>query len=607
MWKCVKCGTINNDNSKDCIVCSSPKKESLQAFNNQLDNDSLRENVQQTETQSQQVFTTPPAEPYASQPVYSYEGAVMPSPNKREKKLKIVIFILLSLILLCIAAGVVIFIIKGSSSDEILVRTRDTMSSAEFSEEEEAEAEEAEESEAEEENEKEEIKEEATEEKPKADKNSNSELSGLGTSDGSLGEGGDKLTILCWTDWELSYMYDIVADASGMAKDKMNWVQVGTMGSEANEKYAQYFASDDDVDLYFCDADWNMAYQNNDEYSAPLAAVGITEDMYANAYGYTVNMGKDQNGVLKGATWQVAAGGYAYRTDLAEEYLGITTPEDMQAAISDWDAFWATAATVYKKSGGRTAMADSLGGVWRAYSCGNLTSPWVQDGVMTYDNVRANTSDFISMAKKNYDAGYISTVYQWTDDWLIQGMSAGSMANKSFGFFFPTWSLVAGSQLSMAEGEYEDSDEGSTYGMYNVVCGPTGWFWGGSWICVSPKTDNATEAGQFIYYMTVDTNSMEEYVYNKGDFVNNKVVMDNVIAAGVNSNPLLGGQDQFAALSESASKVDMSIATEYDADINYMFQNAVELYCEGTLNSEDDCINEFLNNTAEVLLDVTVE
>ena len=49
----------------------------------------------------------------------------------------------------------------------------------------------------------------------------------------------------------------------------------------------------------------------------------------------------------------------------------------MQAQVGSWDDFWATAATVYEKSGKTTAMADSLGGVWRAYSNGNRTKSWV--------------------------------------------------------------------------------------------------------------------------------------------------------------------------------------------------------------------------------------
>lgn len=428
----------------------------------------------------------------------------------------------------------------------------------------------------------------------------NVEIPELGTPDGTLGEGGDALTILCWTEDDLSYMYDIVANATGMDASKIVYKNVGSDGTTANEQYAQVFLSGDDVDLYFCDADWNMAYQNNDDYSAPLSAVGITEDMYANAYEYTVAMGTDTNGVLKGASWQAAAGGYAYRADLAEEYLGVTSPEEMQAQIGSWDDFWATAATVYEASGNVTAMADSLGGVWRAYSNGNRTASWVtEDG--TFDP--SSVGDFISMAKTNFDAGYISAATQWTDDWLPQGESEGTQANKTFGFFFPTWAIAAGGSLEQAQG----GEGGSTYGKYALCEGPTSWFWGGTWICVYPETDNATEAGQFIYTMTCDADAMQQYVDVRGDFVNNKGVMAATTEAGTNSNPLFGGQDQFQILFDSADKIDMSIATQYDATINTDLQNAVQDYCNGVTSSEEECMDAFLDAVAADVTEIVVE
>lgn len=428
----------------------------------------------------------------------------------------------------------------------------------------------------------------------------NVEIPELGEPDGSLGDGGDALTILCWTEDDLKYMYDIVAEASGMDKSKMVYKNVGSNGTEANEQYAQVFLSGEDVDIYFCDADWNMAYQNNDEYSAPLSAVGITEDMYANAYDYTVAMGKDTNGVLKGATWQAAGGVYSYRADLAEDYLGVTSPEDMQAKIGSWDDFWATAAEVYEASGNTTAMADSIGGVWRAYSNGNRTASWVKDGTLDPSSV----GDFISMAKTNFDAGYISGATQWTDDWLPQGQSDGAQANKTFGFFLPTWAIAAGGSLEIAEG----GEGGSTYGKFALCEGPTSWFWGGTWICVYPETDNATEAGQFIYSMTANADAMQKYVDARGDFVNNKGVMAATTAAGTNSNPLYkDGQDQFQVLFESADKIDMSIATQYDAKINTDLQNAVQDYCNGTTASEDDCLNAFLDAVAADVTEIKVD
>lgn len=46
----------------------------------------------------------------------------------------------------------------------------------------------------------------------------NVEVPELGEPDGSLKDGGDKLTILCWNDDDLKYMYDIVADATAWTR-----------------------------------------------------------------------------------------------------------------------------------------------------------------------------------------------------------------------------------------------------------------------------------------------------------------------------------------------------------------------------------------------------
>ena len=153
----------------------------------------------------------------------------------------------------------------------------------------------------------------------------------------------------------------------------------------------------------------------------------------------------------------------------------------------------------------------------------------------------------------------------------------------------------------------EGGEGGSTYGKYALCEGPTSWFWGGTWICVYPKTDNAKEAGQFIYTMTADADAMQKYVDARGDFVNNKGVMSATTEAGTNSNPLFGGQDQFQILFNSADKIDMSIASEYDAKINTDLQNAVQDYCNGVTSSEDDCLNAFLDAVAADVTDITVE
>lgn len=418
---------------------------------------------------------------------------------------------------------------------------------------------------------------------------------GAPTPDGTLKDDDGTLSILCWTDTDLNSMFKVTA-AEGAT-----YVQVGSNGTEANEQYAQYFSSGSDVDLYVCDADWVMNYTNDDAVSAPLSALGIDESMYGDAYQYTVTIGKNEAGELKAASWQAAAGAYCYRADLAEEYLGVKTPEEMQAKIGDWDSFWATAKEVYEASGNKTAMADTLGGVWRAYSAGNRTTPWIQDGTFKPDAVE----DFMAMAKTNYDAGYITSTEQWSDDWYLLGQSEGALANATFGYFFPSWSLAGGGQLEMSEG----GEGGSTYGKYAITQGPTGWYWGGSWLAVHPNCNSATAAAQFVYDMTINPETMQAYAEEHSDFVNNKTAMNNIISAGTHTNPLFkDGQDQFAMLAESADKINLDgIAGRYDGTINDAFVTSVLSYCKGDLDSEEAAMDSFLDTVAEKLPDVVVE
>ncbi|MDD7428681.1 MAG: carbohydrate ABC transporter substrate-binding protein, partial [Oscillospiraceae bacterium] len=245
---------------------------------------------------------------------------------------------------------------------------------------------------------------------------------------GDLTDDGDKLTIICWTGADLEPMIKNFVENTDYTEDQITWVQVGTSGGEANEQYEQYFAGDEDVDLFVAEADWILKYINMD-IAAPLSALGIEESAFADAFPYTVAIGKDDNGVLKGASWQAAAGGYVYRTDLAEQYLNITSPADMQAKIGDWDGFMAAAAEVKEASGGKTSMTATIGGMWQVFAA-NRNEPWVKDNKLVLDNA----ADFVEMAKSMSDNGYVTGVSQWTDAWYQVGQD-----DSTFGYFYSTW------------------------------------------------------------------------------------------------------------------------------------------------------------------------
>ena len=422
----------------------------------------------------------------------------------------------------------------------------------------------------------------------------------------SVGKGGDTFTIAAWNADDVPFLiaqwkgldYDSIQDdLANDAVDGIKFINFGVGGGDASEKYDNLFKSGDDLDVYFCEADWALKYINDDEKTLPLADLGLGDSDFANIYAYTDEIGKSSDGVRKGVSWQAAAGGFQYRSDLAEEYLGVTSPEEMQAAIGDWDKFVEAAQTVSEKSSGKTALADTLGGMWQAYACGR-TTPWVVDNALQIDDF---CKEFADTAKALWDCGGVTKNGQWTDEWTAAGTNDTCM-----GYFVSTWGF-GGFALDAAGGE-----GGATYGKWAVCQGPQPFFWGGTWIVVNPKTDNGEEARDFILSATSNEDQMSTYAVSKPEYVNNSKVMDDLISSNTVFNEKitnnLGGQNFYAELADNAKTIDFNgLITPYDATIKTDFINVVkEQYLEGGA-SWDDTVEAFKDKIAEDVTAIDVE
>ena len=414
----------------------------------------------------------------------------------------------------------------------------------------------------------------------------------------------ETLTILAWTgNSDIKNMVKLFCQEKGYSEDQIVIKGVGDNGEGARDQYAQYLSGDGDADLMCLEADWILQYINDDTLVAPLSDLGITEADYANAYDYTVQIGKDKNGVLKGASFQAAPGGFVYRTDLAEEYLGVKTPEEMQEKVKDWDTFMETAKTVYEASGNKTSLTATEGGLWQVYAA-NRTQPWVVDGKLVMDTAE----DFFDVAKTMSDNHYLAGVPQWDPAWYQAGQDGTTM-----GYFFSTWCMTNsdGSQLWQAEGVTKDDDgnlSGPTFGKYNICEGPTGYFWGGTWLAASTKCDTKDLATEFVKFFTTDADTMQKYAEFTGDFTNNKVAMQAIIDAGTNKNDLLGGQDQFAVLADGANNIKMDgLITEYDSKIKSCLNTAVQDYIAGTYATKDEAVDAFKKSVVATFPDIVVE
>lgn len=402
----------------------------------------------------------------------------------------------------------------------------------------------------------------------------------------------DKLTILCWNTDDINPMIKTFCANTDHTDAEFNVVSMDCGGGDAAKKYNQYLSdASNDADIMFVEADWALKYINDDSAETgtkALSDIGFSDADYGDLYGYTVEIGKSSSGVQKGLSWQAAAGGFCYRTDLAETYLGVTTPDEMQALIGDWDSFVATAAKVSEASGGQTALTTTAAGAWQVFSAGRNT-PWVVDGKLTLDD---SAKAYIDLAKQMYDNGYvIPGLGQWNNDWKAAGQTDSTM-----GYFVSTWGFGDTILTAAAGGE-----GGATYGKWNVVVGPQPFYWGGTWATVASRCNNPELAKEFISFFTTNVEGATAYANDKGEYVSNKAAMANVIPnyAGLG---VLGGQNHFEVLNVVADGIDMAGGiTPYDSTIKTAFNDAVTKYCQGEYDSVDATIDGWVDDVATKL------
>ena len=433
------------------------------------------------------------------------------------------------------------------------------------------------------------------------------EREGDGTIDASVKTGGDTFTVAAWNhddvpaliaSWKGLNADTIVEDLADGKVEGIKFIDFGVGGGKASENYDQLFNDGTDLDVYFVEADWALKYINDDSRTLPLSKLGLGDSDFANIYKYTDEIGKDSNGVRKGISWQAAAGGFAYRADLAEEYLGAKSPAEMQEQIGTWEDFVTAAKTISDKTSGGVALADTLGGLWQAFACGR-TQPWVVDNKLVVDDFCKNFAD---TAKELWDCGGITKNSQWTDEWTAAGVSGNCM-----GYFVSTWGF-GGFFLDAAGGE-----GGAQYGKWAVCEGPQAFYWGGTWMVVNPKTDNGDLAREFIIAATSDEAKMSAYAKSKPEYVNNSKVMDDLISANTVFNEKISGnfadkQNYFAELANNAKNIDFKgLITPFDSTIKGNFADAVkENYLEGG-KDWDATVDAFKDKVAESVPDLEWE
>lgn len=410
------------------------------------------------------------------------------------------------------------------------------------------------------------------------------------TPDVTVADDGKVLNIWCWnTEFQDRIKkfypgYTDNGDNTGAIGDvKVVW----TVNANANNGYQipldaalldqENQTADDRIDIFLIEADYADKYVNS-SYTLPVSAVGITDADVAQQYEYTKQVATDANGQLKAVSWQAAPGLFAYRRSIAKEVLGTDDPDTVQTYLADWDKFNETAAKM-KDNG--YFMLSGYDDAFRTFS-NNISQPWVNENNEII--IDQNMIKWVEQTKEYTDKGYNNKNSLWSDGWAADQGPDG----KVFGYFYSTWGI----NFTLVGNAGE-----AGVGDWAVCYGPQSYYWGGTWICASYMTDNASLVKDIMYQMTCNGDIMEQITRDPAvqDYTNNMAAMEKIATDPDFKSDFLGGQNHIALFVENAKKIDMSNIGPYDQGITETFQAAFKDYFDGTVDY-DTALENFYKN-----------
>lgn len=314
---------------------------------------------------------------------------------------------------------------------------------------------------------------------------------------------------------------------------------------------------------------------------------------------YTVQLGSDKNGNVKGLSYQSTGGCFIYRRSLAKKFLGTDSPSEICKYIGGGtgklDEFWKTAKCLAEK--GNVAIVSGDGDLWHVVE-NSADKGWIDENGKLYIDPKREA--FLDYSKTLSEKGYSNGTIDWTDEWFADMKGEGE--KPVFGFFGPAWLI----NYTIAE------NCGDTSGDWAVCTSPIGFFYGGTWVSVSKNTNMSSEkkaiVKDIINWITLDP-SVDglQYKWANGTFGGSIGKKDSVASGVVMENAdgtlaFLGGQNMFDYFVPANEYARGDIYTQKDEAINIIWREEVRDYASG-LKSKDAAIYCFKNR---VQLDIGI-
>ena len=327
--------------------------------------------------------------------------------------------------------------------------------------------------------------------------------------------------------------------------------------------------TEDAPDIFICDIEYLDKYINS-EYTRSVNSVGIQYSELDSMFDYTLQLASDDNNVIKGIAWEVYPCGVFYNRSLAEEYLGVSEPDDVAAYFADWDAVTETARTINTASEGEAKLFGGIDDIWNSYRTQRCSTWYDENGYLRIDPA---IDEFYNLGRIFADEELTLNTTMWTNPWNDAVKYSDVMT-------------IWGS-LSVFNYHISLRNISSTEGNWGLVNAPNSFTMGGEWILISDNCDMDASVAAIIRALTMNNDNMLEMVDD--DIFVNSVDIITDCAADINYGmAALGGQNPYLILLDAALEANYSQELLDDDYIDAYFLSSVRDYMAGDASSVED-------------------
>jgi multiple sugar transport system substrate-binding protein len=198
--------------------------------------------------------------------------------------------------------------------------------------------------------------------------------------------------------WTFFDQVEIAAERFMAANSGVNMTVEVFPGDQYETKMRLALQNDQDApDLFDTDLGYQGKYING-PFMEDLSAMGA-EEVIADYIPYVQAFSKDANGVIRAIIDHSAPGGFWYRRDVAEQYLGTGVYTEVSALVDSWDKVIEVGTEVAAQSNGQVHLLDSYNAVF-AVERYNM-DPWVVEGRLNIDERWNEALDAMRAIREN--------------------------------------------------------------------------------------------------------------------------------------------------------------------------------------------------------------